>query len=166
MSFMKRLIVMRHAKSDWNAGAETDHSRPLNKRGRYDAPRIGEKLTDLGWTPQHVLSSDAQRTRETFELMAVAWTPQPDVEFLDTLYHAGPDHLPDLISGLTDSVEIAMLLGHNPGWEQVVQWLSRETVRMTTANAALIDCDATTWSDVVRHAGNWTLTDLLRPKEI
>lgn len=163
---MKRLIVMRHAKSDWHAGAESDHSRPLNKRGRYDSPRMAQKISELGWAPEHVLCSDAQRTRETFELMALEWSSQPSVDFLACLYHAGPDHISDPVSGLSESLSSALLLGHNPGWEQVVYALTKETVRMTTANAALVECDTDTWHDVIRHAGNWSLVNHLKPKEI
>ncbi len=64
-----RLIIMRHAKSDWNSGAASDHARPLNKRGRRDAPRVANRLGELGWQPDYVISSDSRRTRETLELM-------------------------------------------------------------------------------------------------
>ena len=163
---MKRLIVMRHAKSDWDTDAPTDHARPLNKRGRRDSLRIADKLVLLNWCPEHVLSSDAQRTRETFELMAPEFDPEPTVDFLATLYHAGPDELAGSIVSISDDTVTVMALGHNPGWEEVVYWLTRESIRMTTANAALIECEADSWSDVVRHAGNWSLKDVIRPKEI
>ena len=66
---MKRLIVMRHAKSDWGTNAPTDHARPLNKRGQRDAPRVAQRLVELDWLPQYIVSSDSTRTRETYELM-------------------------------------------------------------------------------------------------
>jgi len=163
---MKRLIVMRHAKSDWDAEAPTDHARPLNKRGRHDAPRVAAKLVELAWQPTHVLSSDAQRTRETFELMTLSFEPPPTVEYLELLYHAGPDHLAGPIGTLSNETETALVLGHNPGWEQAVYWLTRKAVRLTTANAVLIESDVDLWSDVVRHAGNWHIKDIIRPKEI
>ncbi len=62
----RRLIVMRHAKSSWKHAGLTDHQRPLNKRGRKDAPRVARALIERGWTPRRVLSSDAARTRETW----------------------------------------------------------------------------------------------------
>ena len=163
---MKRLIVMRHAKSDWDSDAPTDHARPLNKRGRRDSPRVASKLVELSWTPQLVLSSDAQRTRETFELMVPEFSPPPTVDFLSSLYHAGPEELAESLASIPDSTATVMTLGHNPGWEEVVYWLTKQTVRMTTANAALIECETESWSDVVRHAGNWSLLDMIRPKEM
>ena len=65
----KRLLVTRHAKSSWKSGEDSDHARPLNKRGRRDAPRVAAHLVGLGWVPEQVLSSDSQRTRETLGLM-------------------------------------------------------------------------------------------------
>ena len=65
---MKRLVVMRHAKSDWSSGASTDHARPLNQRGRREAPITAARLATLGWAPDRVSSSDSQRTREALEL--------------------------------------------------------------------------------------------------
>ena len=66
----RRLIIMRHAKSSWTSGALSDHERPLNARGIRDAPRVGAALVKRGWLPQLVLSSDSERTRETFAGMS------------------------------------------------------------------------------------------------
>ncbi len=163
---MKRLIVMRHAKSDWGTNAPTDHARPLNKRGQRDAPRVAQQLVELDWLPQYIVSSDSARTRETYELMRSAFNEAPQVEFLSMLYHAGPNDLASVLAGVPDTVATAMALGHNPGWEQAVHWLTSNAITMTTANAALIECDVDSWSDVVRHAGSWKLRDVIRPKEI
>ncbi len=163
---MKRLIVMRHAKSDWNTDAPTDHARPLSKRGRRDAPRVAQRLAEIDWTPQYVISSDSARTRETYALMQPAFAKEPQVDFLATLYHAGPDELAAVLTGIPDDFTSALALGHNPGWEEVVQWLTGEAIAMTTGNAALVECSVDSWSDVVRHAGNWKLYDVIRPKEI
>jgi phosphohistidine phosphatase len=163
---MKRLIIMRHAKSDWNTDAPTDHARPLNKRGRRDAPRVAQRLAEIDWIPQYVISSDSARTRETFALMQPAFAEAPQIEFLATLYHAGPSELASVLAGVPDDFTSALALGHNPGWEEVVQWLTSEAITMTTGNAALVECKVDAWSDVVRHAGNWKLCDVIRPKEI
>jgi len=161
-----RLIVMRHAKSSWDSDAPTDHARPLNKRGRRDAPRIAARLVEIGWTPQQVLSSDAQRTRETFELMSEVFDPAPPVEFLSSLYHAGPRDVVYSAAELAASIEVAMVLGHNPGWQTTVAWLSGEQIVMTTANAALLECHGESWPDALRSRGQWTLQEVLRPKEL
>lgn len=162
----RRIIVMRHAKSSWSSGAAADHERPLNKRGRRDAPRIGARLSELGWTPERVLSSDAERTRETWELMAEAFDPAPEVSFHRELYLAGPTAVDVAVGGLSDHVASVMMLGHNFGWEEVVTWLSGEEISLTTANAALFEGQGATWQDALAGAPCWTLRQVLRPKEL
>ena len=80
---------MRHAKSSWDSPAKNDHERPLNDRGRRDSPRVAQHLAEIGWQPQLILSSDAQRTRETAELMLSVWEAGVAVEFSPELYLAG-----------------------------------------------------------------------------
>ena len=70
------------------------------------------------------------------------------------------------LAGIPDTVAGALALGHNPGWEQAVHWLTSKAITMTTGNAALVECDVDSWSDVVRHAGSWKIRDVIRPKEI
>jgi phosphohistidine phosphatase len=90
----RRLILLRHAKSDWHAGADSDHERPLSARGRDDAPRVGERLSELGWVPEVVWSSDATRTRQTWDRMqpalSAALPARPEVVFTPDLYLATP----------------------------------------------------------------------------
>ena len=167
----RRLIVMRHAKSDWGTDAPPDHDRPLNKRGRKDAPRIAQRLCEGGWIPEIVLSSDSQRTRETYGRMSDALSEslgsEPQVLFLGSLYHAGVAALESALSEVPDNTQTVMALGHNPGWEQVVGQFCGEWVRMTTANAALLTIEANHWADAATaRPGSWTLVDVLRPKEL
>lgn len=161
----RRLVVMRHAKSSWKDESLRDHERPLNKRGRRDAPRIGAELAQLGWVPQRVISSDATRTRQTFELIAEP-LGEPEVRFTGELYLAGPNEVETVLRELPDEVETALVLGHNNGWEEVVAWLSRHPVTMTTANAALLSVEADTWEAALDRMGEWTLHQVLRPKEL
>jgi phosphohistidine phosphatase len=87
----KRLIVLRHAKSAWDTDAPDDHSRPLAKRGRKDAPLIGARLAQLEWVPQAVISSDSARTRETWARMEEALLgddEEAEVHFTRDLFHA------------------------------------------------------------------------------
>ncbi|MGE0706912.1 MAG: histidine phosphatase family protein [Planctomycetota bacterium] len=163
---LRRLIVMRHAKSSWKDVGQTDHERPLNKRGRQDAPRVGERLAALGWRPERVLSSDARRTRETCELLCGEWEPAPEVSFHEELYLAGPSTVADLLRELPDELETALVLGHNDGWEHVVAWLSGRREHLTTANAALLSLEAASWSAAVDAAPGWTLHEVVRPKEL
>lgn len=160
----RRLIVMRHAKSSWSSDALTDHDRPLNKRGRRDAPRVAARIEELGWTPQHILSSDSQRTRETCELLRQAWEEDVETDFLRSLYHAGVDGLRQELPRVSDEVETLMLVGHNPGWEDVVCRLTGETVVMKTATAALLEAEFDEWSCALGN--RWKIASVLQPREL
>lgn len=162
---LRRVVVMRHAKSSWKSGSQSDHERPLNARGRSDAPRVGAYLAEAGWSPDLVLSSDSTRTRETWALASDAFAG-PDVEFTRDLYLAGPREVGALLLDVAPEVETLLLLGHNEGWEDVVTWLSGQDVRLTTANAALLSCQAATWAEAIQRAPEWTLHEVVRPKEL
>jgi phosphohistidine phosphatase SixA len=161
-----RLIVMRHAKSSWKDREKTDHERPLNKRGRRDTPRVADRLGKLGWIPQVVISSDSLRTRETAELLERQWPDGPRVEFTGSLYHGGIDELVEEVSAVPGDVQCVLVLGHNPGWEGAVLWLTGEDVRLTTANAALLERKADSWKEALSERGAWKLRDVLRPKDL
>lgn len=162
----RRLIVMRHAKSSWSTNAPTDHARPLNKRGRHDAPRVAQRLAQLGWSPQLVLSSDSQRTQETFQLMRDCLRPDTPIRLLPSLYAGGPADLFRALADVDDDVTCALALGHNPGWEDAVYHLCGQDVRLTTANAALLDSAGPTWQAALETPGSWQLHDVVRPKEL
>ena len=162
----RRLVVLRHAKSAWDTDAPTDHDRPLNKRGRRDAPRIGARLAELGWVPERVVSSDAARTRETWERLRAPWRESIEVTFTRALYGAGYDEVRAAVGILPDHVTTAMVIGHNPGWEALVDTLTGGDHRMTTCNAALLSIEAKSWKAALKQRGSWQLHELLRPKEL
>ncbi|MEL6714664.1 MAG: histidine phosphatase family protein [Planctomycetota bacterium] len=157
---------MRHAKSAWGDEDMDDHERPLNERGRGDAPRIAARLAELGWSPDLVWSSDAVRTRETAERMLPAFDAAPEVFFDPSLYLAGFGALQDAAARWPDRSRTVLVLGHNPGWEQTASLLAGHPVGMTTANAVLFERaeDGADWAGAMQDA--WTLFDVLRPKEL
>ncbi len=162
----RRLIVMRHAKSSWDANVSTDHARPLNKRGQRDAPAIARRLVDLAWQPDLVLSSDAARTRETFALMSTALDRVARVEYFSAFYNDGFAALRATVPEVPEVFGTVLALGHNPCWEEAVHWLSGESIVMTTANCALLECDEDAWDTTVEHRERWRLVDVVRPKEL
>lgn len=107
------LLLIRHAKSDWGDASLPDHERPLNARGRRDAPRMGRWIAEMGFAPQEVLCSDALRTRETLDLMLPEWPAPPQVAHRPALYHATPEGILAVL-GDAASHRVA-LVGHNPG---------------------------------------------------
>ncbi|MEM7317229.1 MAG: histidine phosphatase family protein [Planctomycetota bacterium] len=166
----RRLIIMRHAKSDWKTDAPTDHLRPLNARGRRDAPRVAAAIVQRDWLPELVLSSDSRRTTETWELMAPEFGSDTSIEFQSALYHSGMREITSFTGMVPTDIKTLMMLGHNPGWQQSVEILSGEYIEMTTANAALLeienDEEALSWAAAIDRQGKWTLVDVIRPREI
>lgn len=153
---------MRHAKSDWHAGVQSDHARPLNERGRAEAPLVGERLRALGFTPDHVLSSDSARTTETFDLMRPSF-PDVPCRFAHELYHAGLEQVRELAATVPASARTVMVLGHNPGWEEMVSELAGRPVEMKTAYAAVLESDAPTLADALRSGEPVRLVELVKP---
>jgi phosphohistidine phosphatase len=105
----RTLILTRHAKSAWDTNVPSDHARPLNKRGRRSAPAIGAWLRDNGYLPGQVISSSAQRTRETWELMGL----EAQAAFTERLYHGNSDIMFQLLQQAEHPC--VMMIGHNPG---------------------------------------------------
>ncbi len=108
---MKRLILMRHAKSDWSSRAATDHDRPLNARGRHSAEALGDFLRDNDLLPDQVLSSSAKRTGET--LLRLKLPEKTDVTFSRDLYLATHNDMMSALQGATG--QTVLMVGHNPG---------------------------------------------------
>ncbi|MFG0319694.1 MAG: SixA phosphatase family protein [Planctomycetota bacterium JB042] len=161
----RRLILLRHAKSSWKDAGQTDHERPLNRRGRESAPVVGARLLELGWRPDAVWSSDAARTVETWERMAEALAAgDVPVRFTRDLYLAGLADIRKLAGAWDDALETVLVLGHNPGWENAASDLSGRSTEMTTANAALLSGRGATWNEAL--GGAWTLVDLVRPRDL
>ena len=160
----RQLIVMRHAKSSWASAGLTDHERPLNDRGRRDAPKVARQLTELGWQPQQILSSDARRTRQTAILLLAEWEDGIEATYSEMLYLAGPNALKEAMNGISDEVESLVVLGHNPGWEGVVHRLSGVEVTMKTATAALLTAECESWENAFDV--EWALEEVVYPREL
>jgi phosphohistidine phosphatase len=118
----RTLILLRHAKSDWPD--VPDHDRPLAKRGRKDAPVVGRWLHDHGYVPDTVVCSTARRTRQTWELVAPELDGSPSVHFEPRAYAASPLTLLYLARELPGRCRVALLIGHNPGIEDLANSLA------------------------------------------
>lgn len=136
---MKRLLVMRHAKSDWNAGVSSDHARPLNPRGRRAAPAMGRLLTAIGETPQYVITSSATRARTTAELARKGGGWDADLDVRDALYGTSPDGILAEIATVPEEFDSLMVVGHQPTLGGLVAVLTGGSVAVKTATVAIID---------------------------
>ena len=126
---------------------------------------MAEALADRGWWPDVVLCSDAQRTRETWSRMAEG-RAGPEAQAIRDLYLGGQPELRAALEAVPDEARTVLLVGHNPGCEEVLTWLSGSQEPMTTANAALLQADAATWRDAVAARHRFELWTILRPKEL
>lgn len=153
---------MRHAKSSWNFDELSDHQRPLNGRGRKAAKKIGQVLGAKTLFPHTIWSSDSARTRET--VARLGDTNDLDIEYLNGFYHAGANNVLYLCQerGEPDNGPL-MLVGHNPGWEELVHLFSGTPRRMPTGTCAIfrrID-GGVDWLS----PDAWKLQELLLPRE-
>ena len=162
---MKRLILMRHAKSSWEE-VLADFDRPLNLRGTRDAPRIATELSSRGWSPDVVIHSAAQRTTQTWELMASQFPEVQKVVSSKSLYHGSLPDIQEAVVTLPPDCGTSLIIGHNPGWELAVHQLSKQNERMTTANAALFEIDGDDWEWVFADLSKWNMVTILRPKQL
>ena len=162
---MKTLLVLRHAKSSWNDQALDDHERPLNKRGRRDAPRMGELVREYGLIPDVIISSDAVRARLTAEAVAEAARYAGEILLDPHLYLACPADILSLLTTVRENAGTVMIVGHNPGLEKLVEQLTGERQDLPTAALAQIVLPIDQWRDLKRSTRG-TLMGHWRPKEL
>ena len=146
---MKTLFLVRHAKSSWDNAALPDKERPLNDRGRRDAPKMGERLAKRDVKPDLILSSPAVRALSTAEIVAEKLDyRRKDIVVTERLYAAEVDDLLDVIRQLGDELKCVMLFGHNPEFTELAHRLSGEIAHMPTCAIAEFTFDEKSWSGI------------------
>ncbi|RAK68275.1 SixA phosphatase family protein [Hymenobacter edaphi] len=150
---MKILYLMRHAKSSWNFDGLSDKERPLNNRGRTDAPQMGQALAARNLQLDLLVSSPAVRALSTAALVAKELNYPPErIQVLDGVYEADLDRLVGLVQELPDEANSVLLVGHNPTITDTVNYLSPSAVHeMTTAAVVCLHFQTDRWADVHRH---------------
>lgn len=147
---MKHLTLVRHAKSSWKNPELADRDRPLNKRGKRDAPDMGKRLADRGYRPALILSSPAKRALITAQVMADALGyAQDDIVVDERIYGTGVAGLIRLLQATDDQVDAIMLFGHNPELTALVNRLARVTLdNLPTCGVAQLEFAFDTWADL------------------
>jgi len=170
---MKILTLLRHAKSGWDDPVSRDFDRPLNKRGRKAARVIGRAMRDEGLSFDAIIASPAVRVVETLRDVGDGYGQALEPEQDQALYLASPAVLLERIHHVDDKVERLLVVGHNPGLEQLTLMLSgssedglrREVeLKYPTATLAEIRFDVDSWADVTASGG--TLTRFIRPRDL
>jgi len=146
---MKTLFLVRHAKSSRDDPTLPDRDRPLDDRGRRDAPRMGKRLAKRDVKPDLLLSSPALRALTTAQLIAdEIGFKRKDIAVDDRLYASSPDDLLAVIRALDNKLDRVMLFGHNPEFSELAHRLSSDIVDMPTSAVAEYNFDTKAWSDV------------------
>jgi phosphohistidine phosphatase len=161
---MKKLLLLRHAKSSWDDAGLADFDRPLNGRGRKAAPLVGDLMRERQLRPDLVISSPAARARETVALVLEASGMKTELRYDERIYEATAGQLLAVINGVENDKQEVMLVGHNPGFENLLERLTGETLRVPTAALALVALDADSWAEVGARGGR--LEWLVKPKEL
>ena len=149
---MKTLLIMRHAKSDWNAPYGGDHDRPLNERGLGAAREMGVLVRDLGLVPDLVVTSTATRARNTAELAMVAGGWDVALRLEPGFYGAGVSDVLRIVGG-TAEVATLMVVGHQPTWGGLVAVLTGESIEVKTATLAVVELAIENWGEIEPGVG-------------
>lgn len=168
---MKTLYVLRHAKSDWGDEALRDFDRPLNHRGRKAAKSVGHEMRDRGIRPELVIASPAVRAKETVERVIDGFGEGLRVTEDRRIYEAGSGTLLDIVRAAPDEADHLMIVGHNPGFQNLVVTLTdacalREEAEQKFPTAALAEIrfDVDRWSELAPGTGQ--LEDLIKPRDL
>jgi phosphohistidine phosphatase len=158
---MRRLILLRHAKSDWSTGLR-DQDRPLSARGRDAAPRMGAYMARHELVPNLILASKAMRVRETVELLIPAFAQAPKIVYDERIYGSEAPELLDIIKKTPTVVHALMLVGHNPALAEFAGLLvasgdiaarQRLAEKFPTAGLAVIDFAFDDWRKIHQKSG-------------
>ncbi|MEW5986102.1 MAG: histidine phosphatase family protein [Chloroflexota bacterium] len=162
---MKTLLLLRHAKSSWDEPQLADHERPLNERGRRDAPRIGQLLRQEQLLPDRIVTSTAVRAMKTAEAVADASGYGETITATRALYQADPPAFVAVLRALPDSCQSVMLVGHNPGISEFLEELTGESEPMPTAALAHVSLPLDKWADLKQRTKG-KLVALWRPRDL
>jgi phosphohistidine phosphatase len=161
---MKTLITLRHAKSSHEVGNLKDIDRPLNERGIGDAKLMGGVIRKRQIQPDLIVASPAERVRQTADLALKAARINVELSFDKRIYEASARGLFKVLRDFDDTSNTVMLIGHNPGLEDLLERLTGEAIILPTAALARVELNVEHWTEVRTGAGKLALR--VTPKEL
>jgi phosphohistidine phosphatase len=161
---MKTLLLLRHAKSSWKNADQPDFERPLNGRGERSAPLMGRHLRAEKIAPDLILCSPAERARQTAALFTKAAGLDAELRYDERIYEASALQLLEVVTQADEGADTVLLVGHNPGFEELLMLLTGAPRLMPTAALAKIDLSVDKWGKVKEQAGR--LDWLVTPKDL
>ncbi|MBT1704178.1 SixA phosphatase family protein [Chryseosolibacter indicus] len=166
---MKTLYIVRHAKSSWADPEQNDFERPLNERGKRDAPRMGKRLKEKGIVPDIIVSSPAKRAKSTAKKIAkVLGYSKEKISKITKLYHATDDEILGVLKTIKDIHSNVIVVGHNPGLTDFANALIPQSVdidNIPTCGIVAISFDVTQWRDITWGQGKFLFFDYPKSKE-
>lgn len=155
----KQLLLVRHGKSDWGNLDLKDFDRPLNKRGKENAPEMAERLVNKGFKPDLLVSSPAKRAKSTAKYFAEAYCFE-QIQYENTIYEANTTALLKVVNDLNDSADKVLMFGHNPGFTDFANELCNADIyNIPTAGMVLISFPFDSWQLVSRGTGDLVFFD-------
>jgi len=161
---MKTLLILRHAKSSKDNPSLRDHDRPLNDRGRRDAPRVGTMLHEKNLVPDEILSSTALRAQETARAAARSAGFKKDIQLAADFYPGEPKDYISVLRELPGDLNCVMVVGHNPGIEELICALTGKPEDIPTAALTCLELPINGW-DQLSSKTRAKLLFIWRPKE-
>ena len=162
---MRTLYLLRHAKSSWKDETLSDFDRPLKGRGRRAAERMGQILAEEKLKSPLVISSPAVRARETTELVLESAGVNVEPQFDERIYEANVRTLLEVVHSIADTSDTAIMVGHNPGFENLLAYLTGDNRHMPTCALAKIEFDVASWSEVSEEESG-RLELFVKPKDL
>jgi phosphohistidine phosphatase len=158
---MKTLILIRHAKSSWNDSSLSDFERPLNERGKKDAPEMASRLKEKGFVPDIFVSSPAKRAKKTAKIFGEEFgVKKDDIRFVEELYLASPVIFTRTITGLEDKFGTVILFAHNPGITEYANSLTNVRIdNIPTCGVFVVQADTDEWKDFETASRNFIFFD-------
>lgn len=160
-------MIMRHAKSDWSTGAEKDFDRPLNNKGKKDASLMGKELIKKQLIPDLIVSSPAERARQTTLLLSNAAGYQGTIEWINDFYPGDFDKILNYLYTVPQYVNRLLMIGHNPVIEQFASILchfSENDISMPTSCIVNVSVDISDWAQLSKHCNK--IDDIFTPKSV
>lgn len=161
----KILLILRHAKSSWKEPDLQDHDRPLNKRGKRDAPRMGKLLKELDLVPDLIISSTAKRAKDTAKAVVKSSKYKGRIELSPSLYGDDFDAYLTALRLVPDDFNKVLMIGHNPALEELVRVLTGKMEHMSTCALAEVDLKIASWGNIGNKIEG-QLIDIWRPREL
>jgi phosphohistidine phosphatase len=152
---MKKLFIVRHAKSSWDFPELDDYERPLNKRGKRDAPEMGRRLLQRQIRPDGMIASPAKRAADTSKLIAneISFSIA-EIKKEPMFYHASNISMISVLRSIGKDIDTLMIFGHNPGLTDLVNFLSGTNIfNIPTCGIAEIEFDVSSWAEIEKDAG-------------